>query len=131
MNCFNIREVEALLKTRFFPDLVHSQDYRLLLSNSMISLRFKTNDLTTINSNMLVFNQYGITKNNSNRFSTNLFHHPVVISAYEFYESSFIYNTIFNNINRYLILNVFYDTHLYFSEYFTPNTAPIVSKKWG
>ena len=123
MNCFNIREVEALLKTRFFPDLVNSQDYRVLLNNSMIGLRFKTNDLNSINSNMLLFHQYGLTKNSSNRFLSNFINQSSVISTYEFYETSYVNNVIFNNINKYLIGNVFYDTNLYFAEYFSPNTS--------
>jgi hypothetical protein len=123
MNCFNIREVEALLKTRFFPDLVNSQDYRVLLNNSMIGLRFKTNDLNSINPNMLLFHQYGLTKNSSNRFLNNFVNQSTVISAYEFYETSYLNNLIFNNLNKYLIGNIFYDTHLYFAEYFSPNTT--------
>jgi hypothetical protein len=123
MNCFNIREVEALLKTRFFPDLVNSQDYRVLLNNSMIGLRFKTNDLNAIHPNMLLFHQYGLTKNSSNRFLSNFVNQSTVISAYEFYETSYVNNFIFTNLNKYLIGNIFYDVHLYFAEYFSPNTS--------
>jgi len=123
MNCFNIREVEALLKTRFFPDLVNSQDYRILLNNSMIGLRFKTNDLNSINPNMLLFHQYGLTKTSSNRFLTNFINQSAVISAYEFYETSYVNHFIFNNVNKYIIGNIFYDTNLYFAEYFSPNTV--------
>jgi hypothetical protein len=129
MNCFNIREVESLLKTRFFPDLVNSQDHRILLNSSMISLRFKSNDLNSINSNMLLFYQYGITKNTPNRFSANFFNPSLKISAYEFYETSFINNTIFENINKYIFPTILFDINLYFAEYFTPNTTPILNSK--
>ena len=60
MNCFNIREVESLLKGRFFPDLVNSHDYRLLLHSTILKLRFKTNDLSSINTNLFLFNSSGI-----------------------------------------------------------------------
>ena len=60
MNCFNIREVESLLKGRFFPDLVNSHDYRTLLHSTILKLRFKTNDLSSINTNLFLFNSSGI-----------------------------------------------------------------------
>jgi len=55
MNCFNIREVQALLKGRFFNDLVNSHDHRVFLNKTAIGLRFKTNNLDSINPNMLLF----------------------------------------------------------------------------
>lgn len=60
MNCFNVREVESLLKGRFFPDLINSHDYRHLLHNTILKLRFKTNDLSSINTNLFLFNSSGI-----------------------------------------------------------------------
>jgi len=60
MNCFNIREVESLLKSRFFPDLINSHDYRILLVNTTLGLRFKLHNLGTIDNAFLLFNQYGL-----------------------------------------------------------------------
>lgn len=62
MNCFNIREVESLLKSRFFPDLVNSYDYRLLLNNTIINLRYKTTTLTPLDNNLLLFNHFNLEK---------------------------------------------------------------------
>ena len=45
MNCFNIREVQSLLKRKFFVDMINTHEYKSLLNNSMISLKYKTNDL--------------------------------------------------------------------------------------
>ena len=57
----------SLLKTRFFPDLVNSQDYRILLNDSMIGLRFKTNDLNSeiIQSMEIGFNSLAYIQSNS------------------------------------------------------------------
>jgi len=63
MNCFNIREVQALLKGRFFNDLVNSNDHHDFLNKTIIGLRFKTNDINSINPNMLLFYKYGIYNN--------------------------------------------------------------------
>lgn len=60
MNCFNIREVESLLKSRFFPDLVNSQDYRRLLTNTMVNLRFKAAALEPLDTNLGLFTRYGL-----------------------------------------------------------------------
>jgi heme/copper-type cytochrome/quinol oxidase subunit 1 len=77
MNCFNVREVEALLKGRFFPDLIQSYDHRLILNNSILSLRFKQPNLATLSNSTLLFQSFGLTLadpkrvfESSNNFST-------------------------------------------------------------
>lgn len=68
MNCFNIRDLEALLKGRFFADLVTSQDYRTLMDQTMLSTRFKTNDIDASNPNMFLAARYGLTNEPTKRF---------------------------------------------------------------
>lgn len=60
MNCFNVREVEALLKGRFFPDLVQSYDHRIVLNNSILALRFKQPNLATLSNSTLLFQTFGL-----------------------------------------------------------------------
>ena len=48
MNCFNIRELQGNLKRKFFSDLVNSNDHREVLNNTMIGLRFKTQDMSSL-----------------------------------------------------------------------------------
>jgi len=60
MNCFNIREVEALLKGRFFPDLVSHKDSPELLAQTALGVRFKISHPETFNSNTLVFSRHGL-----------------------------------------------------------------------
>ena len=61
MNCFNIREVQALLKSRFYSDLINSHDHHEFLNKTTLGLRFKTNNIDVINPNMLLFYRHGIT----------------------------------------------------------------------
>jgi len=61
MNCFNIREAQSLLKRRFFIDLISSNEHRSLLEQTMIGLRYKTTDLATINSNLYLDINFGLT----------------------------------------------------------------------
>ncbi len=60
MNCFNVRELQILLRGRFFADLVNDTAHHDFLNNTMIGLRFKTNDLNSITPNTLLTYQYGL-----------------------------------------------------------------------
>tara|TARA_B100000795_G_scaffold5622_1_gene4121 strand:+ start:2101 stop:3357 length:1257 start_codon:yes stop_codon:yes gene_type:complete len=88
MNCFNIREVEALLKGKFFPDLVNSQDHRTLLNNSMVGLRFKTNNLDTIAHDTLLFNTYSLSTKATKRYTYFTPSNIENLNSYEFYNFS-------------------------------------------
>ncbi len=61
MNCFNIRELQGTLKRKFFTDLVNSNDHREFLNQSMVGLRFKSNNTLAINPDMINFYNFGTT----------------------------------------------------------------------
>jgi len=61
MNCFNIRELQGVLKRKFFTDLVNSNDHRDLLDKSIVGLRFKQHNNIGISPDMLSFYNYGTT----------------------------------------------------------------------
>jgi hypothetical protein len=61
MNCFNIRELQGILKRRFFTDLINSNDHRDLLNTTMIGLRYKTGALSSIEPDMPLFFNLGTT----------------------------------------------------------------------
>ena len=63
MNCFNIRELQSMLKRKFFNDLINSQDHRELLNESMINLRYKTNTNTLTDPDIITFYNFGTTFN--------------------------------------------------------------------
>jgi len=64
MNCFNIRELQGILKRRFFTDLINLNDHRDYLSNSMINLRFKLNNQVNIEPDIFTFYNFGTVNNN-------------------------------------------------------------------
>lgn len=68
MNCFNIRELQSILKNKFFTDLVNSHDHRDLLNQSMIGLRFKQNNALNLDLDMTSFYKYGLHENNLNKY---------------------------------------------------------------
>jgi hypothetical protein len=68
MNCFNVREIQAILKGRFFHDLINTNDHRELLEQTSIGIRFKTNSLDSINPNMLLFIRHGVDSTPQSKF---------------------------------------------------------------
>ena len=68
MNCFNVRELQSLVRKKFFFDLVNSNDYRLGIDKSLIGLRYKLNDDLTQHTGSL-FTNYGIQTNSTRKFS--------------------------------------------------------------
>jgi hypothetical protein len=52
MNCFNIREIQGILKRKFFTDLVNTSDNRLDMNQTMVGMRHKNNM-----SNILLYDQ--------------------------------------------------------------------------
>ena len=70
MNCFNIRELQGILKRKFFSDLVNSHEHKDLLEKSMIGLRYKTNSNINLDSDMLSFYNFGIHNTGVNKFLT-------------------------------------------------------------
>jgi hypothetical protein len=52
MNCFNIRELQGILKRKFFTDLVNTSDSHKLTESTLINMRHKNNM-----SNILMYDQ--------------------------------------------------------------------------
>jgi hypothetical protein len=61
MNCFNIRELQGILKRRFFNDLVNSNEHHTLLNDTMIGVRFKLNNTNNIEPDIFTFYNFGTT----------------------------------------------------------------------
>ena len=98
MNCFNIRELQSMLKRRFFTDLVSSNDHRELLNNTMIGLRYKTNSNNLLDADISNFYNFGTTFNPKTR------------------NTNFTNNYTVNNTN--FFNSTLSNLYLYISEYF-------------
>jgi hypothetical protein len=70
MNCFNIREIQSILKRRFFTDLINTTDHHSLLNETVMGLRFKTNNINSLNPNMFVVYNYGLNISHKNRLTS-------------------------------------------------------------
>lgn len=94
MNCFNIREIQSLLKARFFADLVSTSDHHQFLNKTAIGLRYNTTSIDSINPNMLLFYRYGL-NTTSNSHLYNLVTSNKDVANYSFLnDSSFLYKLI-------------------------------------
>lgn len=67
MNCFNIRELQGILKRKFFTDLIDSHDYKTLLKSSMVNLRYKLNSDVNLDFDTAIFYKFGIHSSSSNK----------------------------------------------------------------
>jgi hypothetical protein len=70
MNCFNIRELQSILKDRFFVDLVSSHDHRDLFSETMLGLRYKSNSENNSDLEITNFYNFGLLNTNLNKIES-------------------------------------------------------------
>ena len=109
MNCFNIRELQSILKNKFFTDLVNSHDHRDLLNQSMIGLRFKQNSSSNLDLDMTSFYKFGIHETNLNKyynFSKETYNSSSAnLSSYDMFFLS-LFNTNLTSICYNYLMNV-------------------------
>ena len=96
MNCFNIRELQGVLKRKFFTDLVNTNDHRDFLNQSMVGLRFKSNNSLAVTPDLESFFNFGTTVSPKSK-TLNLTNNYVTSWS----SSLFDFNTksVFSNLN--------------------------------
>jgi heme/copper-type cytochrome/quinol oxidase subunit 1 len=111
MNCYNIREIQSILRNRHFVDLVNTVDHRDFLNTVMVALRFKTNAEDITKPDMLLFFQLGTLNVNVNgRQQSWLYTTENDVGSYSFFSyEALLYKTIsfMDNLITY-VLNRFY-----------------------
>ena len=103
MNCFNIREIQTLLKTRFYADLLSESHQHIFLNRSTPTLRFKTQDLNFLNSCQVILHKYGVLTTPSTRQQT-------FSSVYDVLPSSVLSPSLTSNLSQFSVVNTFYYT---------------------
>jgi hypothetical protein len=137
MNCFNIREVEALLKGRFFPDLVNSHDHRVLLNSSIVGLRYKTNNLHTIDHSLLPFFNYGLLSSNLKRNNEYILPNLNQFETYKSSNTDTVSNFLLTGIKDFFfhtpnVLNIYYlDLNIFFVKLLRGSRLLNATKKRG
>jgi len=108
MNCFNIRELQGILKRKFFTDLVNSNDHRDLLNNSMIGVRYKLNHTVDIEPDVFTFYNFGLL--NTDKIKSFKAQPLYIINYYE--------NKILNYFVSLNLLDLVINTIKYYTNYF-------------
>ena len=63
MNCYNIREIQTILKSKYTPNTVDSSDVRFSLNDTTLGLRYQLGELEFLNNSVLGFYQHTLTSN--------------------------------------------------------------------
>jgi heme/copper-type cytochrome/quinol oxidase subunit 1 len=95
MNCFNIRELQGILKRKFFTDLVNTSDSHKASESTLINMRHKHNM-----SNILTYDQslfYNFDLTNTSKFKTFSFEPGKV---YTYSPFKFLFNGSFFKTNK-------------------------------
>jgi hypothetical protein len=92
MNCFNIRELQGILKRKFFTDLVNTSDSHRAVESTLINMRHKNNM-----SNILLYDQslfYNFDLTNTSKFKIYNFNPGHI---YDYTGLNFLSRTIYSN----------------------------------
>jgi hypothetical protein len=78
MNCYNIREIQTILKSKYSPSTADSADTHFNLNDTAVGLRYQLGGLDFIDSSMLVFYKNSIMNNSQYRVIHDFLHKPIV-----------------------------------------------------
>lgn len=117
MNCFNIRELQSILKDKFFEDLVGTHDHRSLLSSTMLNLRYKTDLENNSDLEITNFYNFGLLNSNLNKLESTYSYggsfttkrSRVVLSDMDY---RFLTTNLFNTGN-YILRSVIYSCYFF------------------
>ena len=84
MNCFNIRELQSILKKKFFSDLLTTHDHKILFNSTLLNLRFKLNSSDSFKPSILNFYNHGLYLNTSTKL-INILHRHRITSLPSYY----------------------------------------------
>merc|ERR1712039_107413 len=115
MNCFNVRELQGNLKRKFFTDLVNSNDHRDFLNQSILGMRFKTNNNLAITSDMEAFYNFGTTTTSKAKTFEFTNSYAEVNTLLSTYIANIINYFTFLNLNAF---NIFTNMITYFKSIF-------------
>ena len=113
MNCYNIREIQTLLKSQYSPNSKDEGTVNLLLSETVLGLRYKLMSLTSVDSTMLNYYRHSLNSSSlSHVFLTspltlakylNENHFTPALTSFEYMILKNFYSTTFHYFNLFLI----------------------------
>lgn len=100
MNCFNIREIQTLLRSRYHPDFSDVNEHHTFLSDTIIGMRFKLFGLESITPNMLMAFEYGLYSLPTDRDQLYYFYLEETTDNYAYYLVQVAIHKFYNFIAR-------------------------------
>jgi hypothetical protein len=97
MNCFNIREVQTLLRSKYQPSSLEVLEQHQFLEYTALGLRFKLFDVNPLDSNMGLAFEHGMYTISNSRdtfypvvtFSAHPQPHPMAILSQKFFDKTY------------------------------------------
>lgn len=77
MNCYNIREIQTILKSKYSPNTSEGSDVRFGLSDTTLGLRFSIADLSFLDPAMFTYYKNALTENPTYRAVYEFLHKPI------------------------------------------------------
>jgi hypothetical protein len=99
MNCFNIRELQGILKRKFFTDLVNTSDNHKIMESTLVNMRHKNNMSNILLYDQSLFYNFDLTTTSK---SKNYFFSPGKVFTYKsinLFKESYIYNFFPKTLN--------------------------------
>ena len=78
MNCYNIREIQTILKSKYTPNTVDSSDVRFSLNDTTLGLRYQMGELEFLNNSVLGFYQHTLVANSPYNSISTFLNKPVL-----------------------------------------------------
>lgn len=78
MNCYNIREIQTVLKSKYTPNVADSTNVRFSLNDTTIGLRYQLGGLDFVNSSVLTYYQNSFAVNSPYASLHTFLHKPLV-----------------------------------------------------
>jgi len=107
MNCFNIRELQSLVRRRFFFELLDNNVFNKNLNHTIISERFKNNNEFINKNNNMIYNFYNLYLDSIKTVNLSRIDLILLKSKYNFNFYINNFNLFFNNITKF-ITSIYY-----------------------
>jgi hypothetical protein len=106
MNCFNIREIQGILKRKFFTDLVNTSDNHTAMDSTMIGMRHKSNMSNILMYDQALFYNLDLTNTAKNKQlltnEINLYNYNLIEKYNLFLNKNLLIHNPLTNINQIL-----------------------------
>lgn len=106
MNCYNIREIQTILKSKYSPNTAESADVRFGLEETILGLRYQLNGIESIDPALSLFYKNALSVNAKYNSVHNFLNKPIVnFDSTKLFLSrcTLLFSTIANLPSEYLI----------------------------